>query len=96
MGAEGWLAEAGGGIGRRRPHSCAGFDQKCSDVAHRKEESHRIIEPLFKAVLAVESFGPFVGSCGVTSEIGNGKRSITKEQAKRLGAHFLHPPAVFI
>jgi HTH-type transcriptional regulator/antitoxin HigA len=39
---------------------------------------------------------PFLGSPGVTSEIVNGKRSITKEQAKRLGALFGVSPAVFI
>ena len=39
---------------------------------------------------------PILGSRGVTSEIVNGKRSITKEQAKRLGALFGVSPAVFI
>lgn len=39
---------------------------------------------------------PILGSRGVTSEIVNGKRSITKEQAKRLGAFFGVSPAVFI
>ena len=39
---------------------------------------------------------PILGSRGVTSEIVNGKRSITKEQAKRLGAFFGASPAVFI
>jgi HTH-type transcriptional regulator/antitoxin HigA len=39
---------------------------------------------------------PFLGSPGVTSGIVNGKRSITKEQAKRLGALFGVSPAVFI
>ena len=38
---------------------------------------------------------PILGSRGVTSEIVNGKRSITKEQAKRLGALFGVSPAVF-
>jgi HTH-type transcriptional regulator / antitoxin HigA len=39
---------------------------------------------------------PILGSHGVTSEIVNGNRSITKEQVKRLGALFGVPPAVFI
>ena len=39
---------------------------------------------------------PILGSRGVTSEIVCGKRSITKEQAKRLGAFFGVSPAVFI
>ena len=39
---------------------------------------------------------PILGSRGVTSEIVNGKRSITKEQAKQLGALFGISPAVFI
>ena len=39
---------------------------------------------------------PILGSRGVTSDIVNGKRSITKEQAKRLGALFGVSPAVFI
>jgi HTH-type transcriptional regulator/antitoxin HigA len=39
---------------------------------------------------------PILGSRGVTSEIVNGKRSITKEQAKRLGAFFGVSPAIFI
>lgn len=39
---------------------------------------------------------PILGSCGVTSEIANGRRPITKEQAKQLGALFGISPAVFI
>jgi HTH-type transcriptional regulator/antitoxin HigA len=39
---------------------------------------------------------PILGSRGVTSEIVNGKRSITKEQAKQLGSFFGVSPAVFI
>jgi HTH-type transcriptional regulator / antitoxin HigA len=38
---------------------------------------------------------PILGSSGVTSEIVNSKRSITKDQAKRLGALFGVSPAVF-
>jgi HTH-type transcriptional regulator/antitoxin HigA len=37
-----------------------------------------------------------LGSRGVTSEIVNGKRAITKQQAKALGALFNVSPAVFI
>ena len=36
----------------------------------------------------------FLGSHGVTSKIVNGKRTITKEQAKQLGAFFGVSPAV--
>jgi HTH-type transcriptional regulator/antitoxin HigA len=39
---------------------------------------------------------PMLGSRGVTSEIVNGKRSITKEQAKQLGTLFGISSAVFI
>ncbi len=39
---------------------------------------------------------PILGSRGVTSEIVNGKRSITKDQAKQLGTLFGVSPAVFI
>jgi len=39
---------------------------------------------------------PILGLRGVTSEIVNGKRAITKEQAKRLGTFFGVSPAVFI
>jgi HTH-type transcriptional regulator / antitoxin HigA len=39
---------------------------------------------------------PVLGSRGVTSKIVNGKRSITKEQSKRLAAFFGVSPAVLL
>jgi len=39
---------------------------------------------------------PFFGSKGITSEVLNGKRGISKEMARKLGEIFHVPPAVFI
>ncbi len=37
-----------------------------------------------------------IGSSGVVSEVVNGKRSISKAQAKALGEHFKVSPSLFI
>jgi HTH-type transcriptional regulator / antitoxin HigA len=39
---------------------------------------------------------PIFGSRGITSEVYNGKRAISKAQAKKLGEFFGVSPAVFI
>lgn len=39
---------------------------------------------------------PVFGSKGITSEVLNGKRGISKEMARKLGEVFHVPPAVFI
>src|SRR3984885_5228260 len=39
---------------------------------------------------------PVFGSKGITSEVLNGKRGISKEMARKLGEVFHIPPAVFI
>lgn len=59
--------------------------------------SHRILQHYMQIRgLRQADLQPILGSRGVTSEIVNGKRSITKDQAKQLGALFGVSPAVFI
>jgi len=59
--------------------------------------SHRILQHYMQIRgLRQTDLRPILGSRGVTSEIVNGKRSITKEQAKQLGALFGVSSAVFI
>jgi HTH-type transcriptional regulator/antitoxin HigA len=69
------------------------------EAHHRIPEApgHRILKHYMQVRgLRQIDLQPILGSRGVTSEIVNGKRSITKEQAKRLGAFFGVSPAVFI
>jgi HTH-type transcriptional regulator / antitoxin HigA len=77
-----------------------------STLAENWEEAHHPIPeaPGYRILkhymqvrgLRQKDLQPILGSRGVTSEIVNGKRSITKEQAKQLGALFGISPAVFI
>jgi HTH-type transcriptional regulator/antitoxin HigA len=56
----------------------------------RKSEPHEIVTFLFEQHgLAAKDLWPVIGSNGRVSEILTGKRSISKDQAKKL-AHFFH------
>ncbi|NOT63935.1 MAG: transcriptional regulator [Acidobacteria bacterium] len=58
---------------------------------------HRILQHYMEIRgLKQTDLQPILGSRGVTSEIVNGKRTITKQQARALGALFNISPAVFI
>jgi HTH-type transcriptional regulator/antitoxin HigA len=43
-----------------------------------------------------KDLGPVLGSKGITSEVLNGKRGISKEMARKLGETLHVSPAIFI
>jgi HTH-type transcriptional regulator/antitoxin HigA len=58
---------------------------------------HQVLQELMLARgLRQRDLIPIFGSSGYTSDIVNGKRGISKEQAKRLGEFFHVSPEVFI
>ena len=58
---------------------------------------HRILQTLMEQRgLKQKDLLPVFGSKGVASEVINGKRAISKEQAKKLGEYFKLSPAAFI
>ncbi|MBI1762647.1 MAG: transcriptional regulator [Acidobacteria bacterium] len=59
--------------------------------------SHRVLQTLMEnRNLKQKDLLPIFGSKGIASEVINGKRAISKEQAKKLGEFFKLSPAAFI
>ena len=58
---------------------------------------HRMLQHLMEASATKQSdLVGLIGSSGVVSEVVNGKRAISKAQAKALGEHFRVSPSLFI
>ncbi len=58
---------------------------------------HRVLQTLMEnRKLQQKDLLPIFGSKGIASEVINGKRAISKEQAKKLGEFFKLSPAAFI
>jgi HTH-type transcriptional regulator/antitoxin HigA len=53
-------------------------------------------ELMRERTMQAKDLWPVFGSKGITSEVLNGKRGISKEMARKLGEVFHVPPAVFI
>ena len=62
-----------------------------------KSTPHEILQHIMESsgILQADLVG-IIGSSGVMSEVVNGKRSISKTQAKALGEHFKVSPSLFI
>ena len=62
-----------------------------------KSESHEILQHIMEAsgTRQADLVG-IIGSSGVVSEVVNGKRAISKAQAKALGDYFKVSPSLFI
>ena len=62
-----------------------------------KSEPHEILQHIMEAsgIRQAELVG-IIGSSGVVSEVVNGKRAISKAQAKALGDYFKVSPSLFI
>ena len=58
---------------------------------------HRVLQTLLEnRGLKQKDLLPIFGSSGIASEVINGKRAISKEQAKKLGEFFKLSPAAFL
>lgn len=58
---------------------------------------HRVLQTLIEnRGLKQKDLLPIFGSSGIASEVINGKRAISKEQAKKLGEFFKLSPAAFL
>ena len=56
-----------------------------------------VLKELMRArEMQAKDLWPVFGSKGITSEVLNGKRGVSKEMARKLGEIFHVPPAVFI
>lgn len=71
------------------------YDEQHNSIPNT--QPHLLLQHLIEArgIRQAELVG-LVGSSGVVSEIVNGKRAISKAQAKKLGEYFNIPPCVFI
>ncbi|MGG6238930.1 helix-turn-helix domain-containing protein [Nodosilinea sp. AN01ver1] len=72
-------------------------EQQIDQIKLEAVTPHEVLRHLMEARdLRQADLVPMIGSKGVVSEIINGKRTISKAQAKVLGAFFHVSPALFI